>query len=181
MAKLRDIYEKYSNSIELLNSARKHRRRIITDGARTRSFTGVFYWLPTIDNRWIIDYYTYQEHGDVDFDRIWNRYVIPHLSQLWDVDIKVLRRKIAGKYAGLPRGIVTKNEDGQFVIYHGGDFSKRGWENKIIRSFNLRKRNHEFRQDALYGTVNGDHERVSRVLNTYQNQLIQGQPDVTTE
>jgi hypothetical protein len=144
MSDMNKIAEKYDDDVRNINSVRSYRNKLSTNSINKRPFIGSYYWLPTMDNRWILDNYFYQNYGDTRHERVWNMFVIPYLSELWDFDIKSMRRKLKDCFTGLPRGMVSKNEEGKFVIYHGGDFIKRGWENKILKTFNIKKKAYEF-------------------------------------
>lgn len=164
MTKLNKVYEEYQDSPEILNSIRNHKNRLSLNSTNKRPFIGSFYWLPTIDNKWILDTYFYQNYGDTRHERVWNLFVVPYLAELWDINVKNLRSRIKENYESLPRGIVMKNQD-KFVIYHGGDFDKRGWMNKILKNFNIKNKEYEFTNMIHLSVSDRDKTKLSKVLN----------------
>ncbi len=138
MAKLQDIYNRY-NDPKWLNSVRAFREKAVRASNKNRSLTGSYYWVPRPEaNRYDLLSFSDQEFGDTSHSIMWNRCVLPHISQVWNIEIPILRRKLRDCYTALPRGRVIL-DDSVYKIVHGGNHESRGWENKIKKNFNLKE------------------------------------------
>lgn len=164
MAKLHSIYEKYEDP-KWLNSVRAFRNRAIRESNRRRPLTGAYYWIPRPERRNTYELVTFsdQEFGDTSHYRLWRRFILPMISQIWEIDVLTLRRNLGDCYTALPRGRVIKDEKG-YKIIHGNNYTNRGWQNKILREFNIHGQS-QFVSDPYEVILLDDLNRLQRLTN----------------
>lgn len=165
MPKLSSIYDDYQDP-RWLNSVRTFRNKAVRESNRRRQLTGTYYWIPRPErkNRYELITFSDQEFGDTSPHIMWSRYVLPMISQIWEVELPQLRRRLGDCYTALPRGRVIKDDTG-FKIIHGGNYEGRGWENKIRRQFNIGKSPCSLTQDRYEVILSDDLKRLERLLN----------------
>jgi len=165
MPKLSSIYDKYHDPNQL-NSVRTFRNKAVRESNRSRQLTGTYYWIPRPErkNRYELVTFTDQEFGDTSPHIMWSRYILPMISQMWEVELPQLRRRLGNCYTALPRGRVIKGEAG-FQIVHGGNYGGRGWENKIKRQFNIGRSPCNLIQDQYEVILSDDLRKLERLLN----------------
>lgn len=165
MPKLSSIYEKYEDP-KWLNSVRTFRNKAVRESNRQRQLTGIYYWVPRPErkNRYELITFSDQEFGDTSSHVMWSRYVLPMISQMWEVDLQQLRRRLGDCYTALPRGRVIKGEAG-FKIIHGGNYCGRGWENKVKRQFNIGRSPCQLIQDQYEVILSDDLLKLQKLLN----------------
>jgi hypothetical protein len=127
---------------------------------------GGYYWFPSpLDGRtaWAVltchDLGFDAEVGHVD---LWPA-VVDHLAAAWGWDAGGLRRRLVGRYTGLPRGRVTRPGK-SFLILHGDDAPVADWRGKLIESCGLGGRPHRFLFDEHERMLPGDPEGVEEAL-----------------
>jgi len=165
MAKLESISDKYQDP-KWFNSVRMFRNKAVRESNRNRPLTGSFYWVPRPEsrNRFELLSFSDQEFGDTSHHIVWNRFVLPYISQVWEIELPVLRRRIRDCYTSLPRGRVIRGNGGYQVI-HGGNYETRGWENKIKRCFNIRNATCNFTSDQHEVILLPDLQQFEAVTN----------------
>lgn len=80
--------------------------------------TGIYWWIPQPDGQWSVLAFHDEFYPMNDHQHMW-RHVVDHLKTLYPQLDE--RGDIGMAYTGLPRGRVSENRRGQFVIYHGND------------------------------------------------------------
>ncbi len=133
---------------------------------RPRPLIGGYYWFPSPAGggpTWAVltchDLGSDAEVGHVD---LWPA-VVDHLEAAWGRDAGGLRRRLSGRYSGLPRGRVTR--PGRTVlILHGDDAPVADWREKLIEGFRLGGRSHRFLFDEHERMLPGDPVRVEEAL-----------------
>jgi len=132
---------------------------------RPRPLIGGYYWFPSpLDGRtaWAVlpchDLGFDPEVGHVD---LWPA-VVDRLAAAWGRDAGGLRRRLFGRYTGLPRGRVTR--PGRTVLVLHGDAPVAAWRDQLIEGFRLGARSHRFLYDEHERMLPGDPERVEEAL-----------------
>jgi hypothetical protein len=122
--------------------------------ARPRPLTGGFYWLASPSygfTAWHVltchDLGFGPDTGHLD---LWPA-VVERLAAAWGRDARALRRLLADRYTGLPRGRVTRPGRSRLIL-HGDDAPIPDWRERLIDGFHLEDRTHKFLHD--------DHERM---------------------
>src|SRR3954466_11942156 len=133
---------------------------------RPRLLTGGYYWFPSpldVRTAWAVltchDLGFDPEVGHVD---LWPA-VVERLAAAWGRDAGGLRRRLVGRYTGLPRGRVTR--PGRiFLILHGDDAPVADWREKLAEGYRLAGYAHRFLFDEHERMLPGDPERVEEAL-----------------
>lgn len=162
--KLETILE-HHESQQMRLAVRVIRNRAILE-SRTPQ-TGAYWWMPTPDGKWVLDaYYDSEFRNNTMHDIIWRKYALDRLAVLWDKDSDKLRRLIGDKYAGLPRGRVSKAMGG-IVVSHGDDVPITNGMKKVLGVFNLSGLNAKkvrVSPDDHENMMPGDPEAVQEVI-----------------
>jgi hypothetical protein len=124
----------------------------------TTPYRGGYYWLPTPSPEGITwSVVTCRDLGcgaDAGHDAdLWPRLMVP-LAAAWGRDARILKRRLALSYTGLPRGRVTRFNR-TFVVLHGKDSPVRGFEERVVASFRLTGRTVKFIFDEHETQISG--------------------------
>src|SRR3954463_16661156 len=101
--------------------------------------TGAYYWVPVPadpGHHWVV--YTSRDAGldpDVGHTELW-LLVLDRLAIAWGQDRRRMRLRFEGRYAGLPRGRVTR-PSGTYLILHGRDAPLIHWRSILAKRFDL--------------------------------------------
>ncbi len=115
--------------LAMIEAERKYRQAKIVAESRTPT-GGAFWFIPNGTDWEIISFF---EEGlkRTDHSFMWSKYVAPLLMPNPPIKLKQA-------YAGLPRGRVVRQANGNFVIWHGNDLPHGDISiAKIAREFNL--------------------------------------------
>jgi len=115
---------------------------------RAEPQTGVYYWVPLPGGQWKMMSFFENHYGQALHDQIWRREVLPFLAHRWKLN-RSQTVTIRDVYAGLPRGRVTRVEEG-YAHHHGGDAPTDKLEMLVKREFGL----------AFVQSMLDDHERM---------------------
>ena len=104
--------------------------------------TGAYYWLPVPTDpghHWVV--YTSRDAGldpDAGHTELW-LCVLDRLAMAWGKHRRRLRRRLEDRYAGLPRGRVTRPSR-SYMILHGRDAPLIEWQGVVAIRFDLPRR-----------------------------------------
>jgi hypothetical protein len=85
--------------------------------------------------------------------------VIARLATTWNMDARVLKRRLKNQCYGLPRGRVTR-PDRRSLILHGNDAPISGWLDEVVRRFNLDSRSIKSLYDEHETMLAGDRMKL---------------------
>lgn len=142
-----DVADTYPPTMR--ESARRFRHhKVLKEGAEPQ--TGVYYWVPLPGGKWDMMNFFDSVYGEVLHDQLWGREVVPYLTQLWKLNA-LQTTAIRDAYAGLPRGRISKVQQG-YAHYHGGDapINAAQLDSVVKREFGL----------PFVNSVADDHERM---------------------
>ena len=133
---------------------------------RPRPLVGGYYWFPSpLDDRTVWTVLTCHDLGfdpEVGHVDLWPS-VVDNLAAAWGWDAVGLRRRLVGRYTGLPRGRVTR--PGRTVLVpHGDDAPVSDWREELIQRYGLGSSPHRFLLDEHERRLPGDPERVEEAL-----------------
>ena len=109
--------------------------------------------------------YTSRDAGldpDVGHTELW-LLVLDRLAMSWAKDRRYLRRRLEDRYAGLPRGRVTRPSR-SYMILHGRDAPLFEWLGVVASRFDLPPGRIRSLYDEHERMIAGDPEAVERVL-----------------
>ena len=104
--------------------------------------TGAYYWVPVptdAGRQW--ELCRSRDAGldpDVGHTELWLS-VLDRLAMSWAKDRRYLRRRLEDRYAGLPRGRVTRPSR-SYMIVHGRDAPLIEWQGVVAIRFDLPRR-----------------------------------------
>jgi hypothetical protein len=136
-------------------------------GQAARPFRGGYYWFPAPSPDGITwSVVTCRDLGcgaDAGHDAdLWPRLMLP-LAAAWGKEARILKKKLALSYTGLPRGRVTRPET-VFLVLHGKDSPVEGFEELLIEAFRLSGRRVKFFFDEHETELPGHPQAVEASL-----------------
>ncbi len=139
-------------------------------GPRGRPFVGGYYWLPTpsLDAAGGVDWSVVScrdlgcDAGAGHDAELWPRLMVP-LAAAWGRDARILRRRLALCYTGLPRGRLSRPA-GTFLVFHGDDAPIRTWKELVVEEFRLSGRKMRFVFDEHETMIPGHPRAVENAL-----------------
>jgi hypothetical protein len=128
--------------------------------------TGSYYRVPVPADpglHWVV--YTSRDAGldpDVGHTELW-LFVLDRLAIAWAQDRSLLRRPLEDRYAGLPRGRVTRPSR-SYLILHGRDAPLIEWLTVVASRFDLPPGRTRILYDEHERMIAGDPDAAERVL-----------------
>jgi len=139
------IAETYSPPMR--EAARRFRQhKLLKEGAEPQ--TGIYYWVPLPGGKWDMLTFFDSHYGNANHDQVWEREVVPYLTHVWKLNPSQAGM-IADAYAGVPRGRITRMQQG-YAHHHGGDAPTGQSETVVKRAFGL----------PFVQSMPDDHERM---------------------